>query len=187
MPTHSQQLNVRKTVVRLVWVLLGMVLFTVSLVPLYQVFCDITGLNGRNSALTRASEIPVLMHGQGETKQVSFVTHAGNGLAVSFSSLQPQQQAAPGGKYQVMFRFRNLSNKPQRVRAVPSVSPAQASQHLLKIECFCFQEMMLAAGEVKDVPLVYFLSAAFPADIASLTLAYTLFPVSPEADMAVGG
>jgi cytochrome c oxidase assembly protein subunit 11 len=79
-----------------------------------------------------------------------------------------------------MFRFQNLSDKPVVVKAVPSVSPAQASRHLLKIECFCFQALTLAAKETQDIPVVYFLSASFPDEISSLTLAYNLFAASAD-------
>jgi cytochrome c oxidase assembly protein subunit 11 len=183
----KQQSDIRKTVAKTVLALAGMVLFTIALIPLYDVFCEVTGLNGRSAGLSQAastSKTTLQSTSQAMTdesiRRIQFVTQTGAGLPVRFQSLESQQGIAPGGKQQVMFRFQNLSDKPVVVKAVPSVSPAQASRHLLKIECFCFQALTLAAKETQDIPVVYFLSASFPDEISSLTLAYNLFAASAD-------
>lgn len=183
----KQQSDIRKTVAKTVLALAGMVLFTIALIPLYDVFCEVTGLNGRSAGLSQAastSKTTPQSTSQAMTdesiRRIQFVTQTGAGLPVRFQSLESQQGIAPGGKQQVMFRFQNLSDKPVVVKAVPSVSPAQASRHLLKIECFCFQALTLAAKETQDIPVVYFLSASFPDEISSLTLAYNLFAASAD-------
>jgi len=194
----QQQSDIRKTVAKTVLALLGMVLFTIALIPLYDVFCEVTGLNGRSAGLSQAASTGLQTpqttpqttpQATAQTasqttdesiRRIQFVTQTGAGLPVRFQSLENQQGIAPGGKQQVMFRFQNLSDKPVVVKAVPSVSPAQASRHLLKIECFCFQSLTLAAKETQDIPVVYFLSASFPDEISSLTLAYNLFAASAD-------
>ena len=188
----KQQSDIRKTVAKTVLALAGMVLFTIALIPLYDVFCEVTGLNGRSAGLSQAastSKTTPQTTSQAlideSIRRIQFVTQTGAGLPVRFQSLESQQGIAPGGKQQVMFRFQNLSDKPVVVKAVPSVSPAQASRHLLKIECFCFQALTLAAKETQDIPVVYFLSASFPDEISSLTLAYNLFAASAD-DLTAG-
>jgi len=183
----KQQSDIRKTVANTVLALAGMVLFTIALIPLYDVFCEVTGLNGRSAGLSQAastSKTTPQTTSQAlideSIRRIQFVTQTGAGLPVRFQSLESRQGIAPGGKQQVMFRFQNLSDKPVVVKAVPSVSPAQASRHLLKIECFCFQALTLAAKETQDIPVVYFLSASFPDEISSLTLAYNLFAASAD-------
>lgn len=179
----EQQSDIRKTVAKTVLALAGMVLFTIALIPLYDVFCEVTGLNGRSAGLSQAaSTSPTTSQAMTDEtiRRIQFVTQTGAGLPVRFQSLESQQGIAPGGKQQVMFRFQNLSDKPVVVKAVPSVSPAQASRHLLKIECFCFQALTLAAKETQDIPVVYFLSASFPDEISSLTLAYNLFAANAD-------
>ena len=188
----KQQSDIRKTVAKTVLALAGMVLFTIALIPLYDVFCEVTGLNGRSAGLSQAAStskttpqtISQALIDE-SIRRIQFVTQTGAGLPVRFQSLESQQGIAPGGKQQVMFRFQNLSDKPVVVKAVPSVSPAQASRHLLKIECFCFQALTLAAKETQDIPVVYFLSASFPDEISSLTLAYNLFAASSD-DLTAG-
>ena len=197
-PTEiEQRLAIQKTIRQLIGALILMVLFTIALVPLYDVFCDITGLNGRASGLLQPLSSDTQTHGvhtQGlpgeiSARDIQFITQVGSGLAVAFYPLDSSQRVLPGGKHQVYFRFKNLTNQPQQVKAVPSVSPAQASRHVLKIECFCFQALTLKPAEQIDIPVVYFLSAEFPDDISSMTLAYTLFPVMDDITDAslVGG
>ncbi|WP_419810947.1 cytochrome c oxidase assembly protein [Bacterioplanoides sp.] len=195
MPSSTtQQLAIQKTIRQLIGALVLMVLFTIAMVPLYDVFCDITGLNGRASGLLQPLSANTQIQEQGlensdPARDIQFITQVGSGLAVSFYPLENSQQAQPGGKHQVHFRFKNLTNQALQVKAVPSVSPPQASRHVLKIECFCFQALTLKPAEQIDIPVVYFLSAEFPDDIPSMTLAYTLFPVVDNATDAklVGG
>lgn len=166
---------IRRTVLRSLFSIASMVLFTLALIPLYDVFCNLTGLNGRSVSLTQESVFPVTSEAKGQLRQVQFITQVGSGLSVKFVPLQSSQTILPGGKSQVMFRFRNMSDQPVVAQAIPSVSPAQASQHVLKIECFCFQQLQFAAYESKDIPLIYFLSADMPDDVTRLTLAYNLY------------
>ncbi|MCH2039032.1 MAG: cytochrome c oxidase assembly protein [Saccharospirillaceae bacterium] len=175
----ARQAAIRATVQRSIWAIVAMVLFTLALIPLYRVFCDLTGLNGRSSGLSQAADRELIhsQSGHGVEYDIQFVTQIGAGLALDFKALESSQVIRPGGKQQVMFRFRNISDQAVVVKAVPSVSPAAASRHLLKIECFCFQELDFAPFEQKDIPLIYFLSAAVPDDIRRLTLAYNLYKV----------
>ena len=185
----NQQKAIRNTVVKLLWLLAGMVLFTVALIPLYQVFCDITGLNGKASGLltpVSSSYQGVAQPLPGKARQVQFITQVGTGLPVEFTAEILQQSIKPGGRQQVMFTFRNRTAELQTARAVPSVSPAQASRHLLKIECFCFQELELKPYQTLKIPLIYLLSAAVPDEVEQLTLAYNLFPVTDDV-VANGG
>ena len=181
----ERQSAIRATVRQSLWAVVAMVLFTLALIPLYQVFCDVTGLNGRSSGLSQAADSELLnsQPGVGAEYDIQFVTQTGTGLALEFKALESSQVIQPGGRKQVMFRFRNLSDQMLVAKAVPSVSPAAASRHLLKIECFCFQELEFAPFEQKDIPLIYFLSAAVPDDFRRLTLAYNLYQV----DRSEGG
>lgn len=189
----DQQQAVAATVRKLLFVLMAMCIFTALLIPLYDVFCEVTGINGK----VRQSPPANVTFPQQSWQQPSaipgkidmqFVTRVGNGLAVDFSALESQQNVTSGGKYQVMFRFHNLSSQDLVAQAVPSVSPANAARHLLKLECFCFRQLTLKAGEKKDIALVYLLAGEIPRDVNKLTLAYTLFPVdTADISLSSGG
>ena len=62
---------------------------------------------------------------------------------------------------------------------MPSITPGYGAQYLVKTECFCFQEQMLAANEEAMMPLIFYIDPNIPADISTLTLAYTLFKNEP--------
>ncbi|HAQ50136.1 MAG TPA: cytochrome c oxidase assembly protein, partial [Gammaproteobacteria bacterium] len=67
-------------------------------------------------------------------------------------------------------------------QAVPSVAPAAAAEYVHKIECFCFEEQPLAAGETKNMPLTFVIDPDLPVDITKLTLSYTLFDITDKAE-----
>ena len=175
----QQQAAVQRTVRKLLWVLLGMVLFTIALVPLYDVFCEITGINGKTKQAPEFN-LENQFTASGREVDFQFVTQVGAGLPVQFNTVSRQQASRLGTKHQVMFRFQNVSDQAVTIRTVPSVSPPEASQHVLKIECFCFEKMTLAAHESVDVALIYLLATAIPEHVQRMTLAYTVYPVTEE-------
>ena len=81
----------------------------------------------------------------------------------------------PGEQNLVYFEVHNPTNKDMIGRAVPSISPASAAKYVEKMECFCFQEQPLAAGETKLMPLNFYLDADIPDDVKELTMGYTLY------------
>ncbi|MBB3191851.1 cytochrome c oxidase assembly protein [Halomonas cerina] len=167
--------GVRRTVMRTLVVLAGMFAFAFALVPLYDVFCQVTGLNGKTSGSAQT-----LAHDDVDTSRtvtMQFITRGSQGLPWQLESDIRQMRLHPGQREEVRFTFRNLGDQTTRARAVPSVSPAEASLHLRKLACFCFQEQQLAAGEGFEAPLVFQLTRDLPAEIKTVTLVYTLYPV----------
>lgn len=170
------QFGVRKTVLWLCALLVAMVIFTVALIPLYRVFCDWFGINGKVSSEAYVGNDLVKVSDRQIDMQ--FITQIGPGLPVNFTSTEYKQDVFLGSRKQVNFKFQNLSKNAVNLRAVPSVSPAEASQYLLKIECFCFQEMTLESNEILDVPLIYLVSTNIPDHLKKITLSYQLYPVN---------
>ncbi|MBB3232973.1 cytochrome c oxidase assembly protein [Halomonas stenophila] len=172
---QARQAGVRRTVARTLVVLAGMFVFAFALVPLYDVFCQVTGLNGKTSGRAQA-----LVHADVDTSRtitVQFITRGSAGLPWELEADTRQLRVHPGESREVVFRFRNRGEEASRARAVPSVSPSEASLHLRKITCFCFQEQRLAGGERLEAPLVFQLTPGLPDDIKTVTLVYTLYPV----------
>ncbi|WP_447046305.1 cytochrome c oxidase assembly protein [Vreelandella sp. H-I2] len=167
--------GVRRTVIRTIAVLVGMFAFSFALVPLYDVFCRITGLNGKVDATAQS-----IVHEEvDETRfiNVQFITRSSPGLPWQMSVEVRQMSVHPGQMAEVDFTFTNNSHIENWGRAIPSVSPSEATRHLRKISCFCFQEQQLQGNERLTIPLVFQLSRDLPEDINTITLVYTLYPV----------
>ncbi len=160
----------------------GMFGFAFALVPLYNVFCEITGLNGKTSnqaALLEeigASSVPT-----DREVTIEFLASVNRGLAWEFRPLEAQLVVRPGEIHTTMFYVRNRAQETLTGQAVPSVSPGQAARFLKKIECFCFEQQELPAGGEIEMGVRFFVDADLPASINKLTLSYTMFRVSdPE-------
>ena len=175
---EQARVGVRRTVIRTVAVLVGMFGFAFALVPLYDVFCNITGINGKVDA-TAQSIVPEEVD-QSRYINVQFVTRGSPGLPWQMSVEMRQMSVHPGQMAEVDFTFTNNSHSESWGRAVPSVSPSNATLHLRKISCFCFQEQQLQANERLTIPLVFQLARELPEDINTITLVYTLYPVARE-------
>jgi len=175
---EQAKMGVRRTVVRTIAVLVGMFGFAFALVPLYDVFCSITGINGKVDATAQS-----IVHEEVDESRyinVQFITRGSPGLPWQMSVEMRQMSVHPGQMAEVDFTFTNNSNGESWGRAVPSVSPSDATLHLRKISCFCFQEQQLQANERVTIPLVFQLARDLPDDINTITLVYTLYPVERE-------
>ncbi|MFM9268860.1 cytochrome c oxidase assembly protein [Halomonas elongata] len=171
--TDDTRKGVRRTVARTLVALAGMFVFAFALVPLYDVFCQVTGLNGKTSNQAQA-----LVHedaDEGRVVTMQFITRGSPGLPWSLEAHTRQVRVHPGQSAEVEFTFENMGDEVSVARAVPSVTPSQASLHLRKLACFCFQNQRLAPGERFEAPLVFQLTRDLPDDIQTVTLVYTLY------------
>ncbi|WP_282040250.1 cytochrome c oxidase assembly protein [Halomonas alimentaria] len=170
--------GVRRTVAKTLFALAGMFAFAFALVPLYDVFCEVTGLNGKTSGSAQT-----LVHEEVDASRmvtVQFVTRGSAGLPWNLDVETRQVRIHPGQSAEVGFAFHNTGDSAVWGRAVPSVSPARANPHLRKLTCFCFQEQRLEAGERMSAPLVFQLTRDLPEDVNTVTLVYTLYPVTRD-------
>ena len=167
--------------------------FGFALVPLYDVFCEVTGLNGKTAgpggfgiggiinpgAPSSASRID-----KDRVVTVEFTDTVMPGLPWEISPQTARLDVHPGELHQVMYRVRNLSDQPIVGQAVPSVSPGQAAASFEKLECFCFSQQALAPGESKDLPLLFTVKNSIDKDIHTITLAYAFFNVTDPKSAA---
>lgn len=151
--------------------------FGFMLVPLYDVFCEVTGLNGKTSG-PYVAEANEQFTPEERLVTIQFVANRNNDLPWHFAPAEEQMKLALGERKQTTFSVSNSYDRPVVSRAIPSVSPARAADYLNKIECFCFQKQALQARETKALPLVFFISPDLPEDITKLTLSYTLFDIT---------
>ena len=167
----------RKHTVVLLMLAVGMFGFAFALVPLYETFCELTGLNGKTSgqAAYGGSQTPV----DDRLVTIQFLAHIGTGMPWEFRPIEHQLQVRPGILYTTEFYVRNRASQPVTGQAIPSVSPGLAALHLHKTECFCFTHQQLAGGEEMEMPVTFFIDTDLPEDINTLSLAYTLYRVNP--------
>lgn len=163
----------KKLAIKLVWVVFGAILFAYALVPLYNVLCSVTGLNGKtdNSAYTLAKA----KVDDTRLVTVQFVSTVMPGLSWNFYPKQNSITVHPGQITRVFFEAKNTMNEKVTGQAIPSVTPGKAAAYLKKIECFCFVQQTLQAGEAKEMPLRFFVSPDLPEDVKEMTLSYSFF------------
>ena len=148
--------------------------FGFALVPLYDVFCDITGLNGKTGRV-QASEINIDQVDRSRTIEVRFLANTNTGLPWSFEPLVKMMKVHPGQIYEAVYRVRSASASKTLGQAVPSVSPGLAAKHFNKTECFCFTQQELEARETRDMPIRFIVGTDISKDIEQITLSYTFF------------
>lgn len=167
----------------LIVLVIGMFSFGFLLVPIYDVFCEVTGLNGK----TRGQYTGEIKTEGAKTRDVriQFIVNRNSNLPWGFKPNTVQMELPLGEQRDTSFRVTNTTNKDVVAQAIPSVSPSEAAPYLHKIECFCFQQQPLAAGESKDLPLTFFIDPELPEHINKLTLSYTLFDIT-ESKQTVG-
>lgn len=174
--TQQEQLDLKnkKLVRKLLWLVLGSLIFAFALVPLYDVLCTITGLNGKTK--NAATELLATKVDNSRWVTIQFTTSVMPGLGWNFYPKQSSVKVHPGQIETVVFVAKNITSEVVAGRAVPSVTPGIGAANLKKIECFCFVNQSLKAGEEKEMPLRFYVSPDLPKDVPEMTLSYAFFP-----------
>jgi cytochrome c oxidase assembly protein subunit 11 len=164
----------------------GMVGMSFAAVPLYAIFCQVTGLGGTTQRADAAPETVA-----DRTIQVRFDANVGNGLGWSFRPLTRAVQVKMGEVGEAIFVAENRTDKPVTGAAVFNVTPLEVGAYFNKIACFCFDEQTLQPGERVEMPVTFFVDPAMAKDsdvdyVRSLTLSYTFYPVDAPADAGGG-
>ena len=150
------------------------------MVPIYDVLCDITGLNGKSSTVSE-QQAANFDADKNRTVTVEFLANLNQGMLWDFRSDISKMEVHPGKTYQTNFVVTNKSTKNMIGQAVPSVAPNSAANHFIKTECFCFTNQMLKAGETMEMPVVFTINPELPNRISTVTLSYTFFDISTKA------
>lgn len=147
--------------------------FCYMLVPLYNLVCKQTGINGRS--ITRDAADRDVLVDQSRTIDITFTTTLHGDLPFQFKPLIRHIRLHPGETRQVYFFIENDAGQDMTVQAIPSIAPGLAAKYLKKTECFCFTQQTLVKGERADMPVIFRIDPELPKDISYLTLNYTLF------------
>ncbi|MEO8115935.1 MAG: cytochrome c oxidase assembly protein [Phenylobacterium sp.] len=154
---------------------LGMIGAAYASVPLYRAFCQATGYDG---TVSKADARPDQVLGQ--TLTIRFDVNTRD-LPWTFTTEQTAQTAKIGETKLALFKVTNHSDKPVTGRAVFNVVPEQAGAYFRKLECFCFSDQTLAAGQTVEMPVLYFVDPGYAQDFETklkkeVTLSYTFYP-----------
>jgi cytochrome c oxidase assembly protein subunit 11 len=164
----------------------GMVGAAYASVPLYRLFCQVTGFGGATKVATEAPAASIA-----RTMQIHFDSNVAPGLNVDFTPVERNMRVQVGATTLATYRVRNRTQQPQQVLASYNVTPEVTGYYFSKIQCFCFNEITLKPGEQVDLPVVFFVEPSIAEDktldrIGSITLSYTLFaakqPARPVAE-----
>ena len=146
--------------------------FGYLLVPLYDVFCEITGFGGRTNTVAESrQENPDFSR----SIRVEFVTTLNEYAPWEFVADRDSMEVTPGKMYYATFTARNLTEDRKVAQAVPSVAPVSASGHFKKIECFCFTNQEFQANEERAMPLQFIVDPDLPEYVDTITLQYTFY------------
>jgi cytochrome c oxidase assembly protein subunit 11 len=142
---------------------------------LYRTFCSLTGFGGTP---LRAEAAPGAVAGE---VGVRFDANVHPGLPWRFEPEQLRVRVQPGAQTKIFYRAQNLSARTITGQAAYNVSPDQVGKYFKKIQCFCFTEQTLKAGQTVDMPVVFFVDPAIEKDphtknIDEITLSYTFYP-----------
>jgi len=175
----SNQAN-KTLALRLVLIVIGMFGFGFALVPLYSLFCDVTGLNGKvenQAAVAAQFEVD-----DSREIKVEFVTSLNESTPMEFRVEKAAMAVHPGQFYTVNFFAKNTKANKIIAQAIPSLSPGLAVNYLKKVECFCFSRQTFEAGEEKKMPVRFVIDPDLPEEYRTVTLSYTYFDVTEEAN-----
>ncbi len=167
-----------KLVALLAVMVVGMFAFGFALVPIYNSLCKSLGINGKTNAESIAYNPATTKIAHDRTVTVEFVATNNSGVPWAFYPTTHKLVVHPGEIAKLSFYAENKTDHRMTVQAIPSVTPGIAAKYLKKTECFCFTQQTLNGHEAMDMPLLFHLDANLPANVSTITLAYTLFDVS---------
>ncbi len=165
----------------------GMIGMSYAAVPLYDMFCRVTGYNGTTQRVEQVSTTIL-----DRKMTVTFDANVAPGLPWEFKPLQREVTLRIGETAQVEFEAKNTSDVPTTGQAIFNVTPMVAGAYFNKVECFCFTNQTLKAGETVDMPIVFYvdpdiLKVPEMKNIKTITLSYTMFLADKNKPVAAVG
>jgi cytochrome c oxidase assembly protein subunit 11 len=185
----------RRMLGKLLVVAMVMFGFGYALVPMYRAICEALGINVLSVAEKRIASGSwtgrsggAAPNTQVDTSRLITVEFDANSRGPwHFKPAQRSVQVHPGALTTVMYEFQNIQNRTMAAQAIPSYAPRNSAAHFNKLECFCFNEYILAPGEKKEWPVAFVIDPKLPKDVTTITLSYTFFEVGGKVPKAPEG
>jgi len=163
----------RSLTLRLSLMALGSFAFGFALIPLYDVFCQVTGV-GSNSVLKSPAKV-VEAPDANRSVTIEFVANLPSNGSFEFRPSSNTMTVHPGKLYETTFFARNLTGKETMAQAVPTVAPSRAAAYFRKTECFCFTPQHFARDEGRDMSVRFIVDPKLPPGVDRITLAYVFY------------
>jgi cytochrome c oxidase assembly protein subunit 11 len=164
-------------------VALGMLALGFASVPLYRLFCQVTGFAGTTQRATQAEAdtVGISTH----MMSIRFDANVERSMPWEFRAVQPTDTVAVGARDMAIFTAKNVSDHPITGTATFNVEPAYVGKYFNKIQCFCFTEQTLQPGQQVRMPVLYYVDPAIlddpdAEDVEQITLSYTFHPTAGE-------
>jgi len=154
--------------------------FGFALVPLYDVFCDITGLNGKTGRIELEDALSQTVD-EDRLVTVEFLGVVHSELPWEFRPMVRRIKVHPGEVTEVNYYAMNKTDNTVAGQAIPSLAPGLAAKYFSKTECFCFTRQSLGPGEGKEMPLRFVVDPALPENVRTVSLSYTFFQAEAVA------
>ncbi len=161
---------------RLVVAAAAMFGFGFALIPLYDVFCEITGIN----VLTKKDDAAARFARNAQvdaSRSVIIEFDTNDRGALRFRPVQRSMEVHPGELMTIEYELVNTRSEKTAGQAIPSYAPLVSARYFRKVECFCFEQQTMAPREVRRFPVVFVVDPALPKDVNTITLSYTFFEV----------
>jgi cytochrome c oxidase assembly protein subunit 11 len=162
------------TLKKLLLIVPVMLVFCASLVPLYRQICEVLGITATR-AIVQNTVVDT-----SRLMKIDFDASLNQRFAWKFEPVEKHVEVNPGAIMTVNYRVTNTLPYATTGRAVPSFGPIEGGLYFNKIECFCFSNQTLQAGETRDMPVTFFIDPKVPKTLGTIALSYTFFDVSQE-------
>jgi cytochrome c oxidase assembly protein subunit 11 len=185
---NDNQTESRTLVLRLLVLTIAMFGFGFLMVPIYNAFCEVTGLGGKTNK--SPAVVAALVNDDlvlNRKIRLEFDTTVNQNAPWEFSSAVDSMSINPGAIYQATFTARNLTDRHMIAQAIPSIAPAQAARYFKKLECFCFTTQEFDANENREMLVRFVVDSDLPGYIDTISLSYTFFDTAREAYNADNG
>ena len=179
MDTGERSAANRRVVKRLGIAVVAMFGFGFAMVPLYDVFCDITGINGKTGRIETEAALSQKVD-EDRLVTVEFLSSVNSELPWEFRPMVRRVKVHPGEVTEVSYFARNKTDRLIAGQAIPSLAPGLAAKYFNKTECFCFTRQTLQPGESKEMPLRFVVDPQLPEEIRTVSMSYTFFPAGNE-------
>ena len=169
--------SLKKTYIALTFITIFMFSFSYMLVPLYDIFCEITGLNGKTN------QEKFLVVNENPTERfvtVKFTSTIANSAPFQFEPIDREMIVQVGKINNTFYTLTNNSKTLKHATASPSVVPSEHAEYFKKIECFCFSQQQINGLETKELPLQFIVDNDLPLETKTLILSYTMFNTTDQ-------
>lgn len=180
---QNQQLTEQnaKMTRKLLFAVVGMFGFAFALVPLYEVLCDITGLNGRTDSTAAETSLEI---DTSREVTIEFVADTAPDMPWTFEPQIKRMKVHPGEIATVNFYVKNTSADAVVGQAIPSVSPGRAASYFKKTQCFCFDQQELDSGKDMLMPVIFYVDPDLNPAVSTVTLSYQMFNITDKVTVA---